>query len=304
MTRHDRLVRRNRLVATLALVAGLSGPAWAKKEASPSTSRAAGKYAAVNGLQMYYEVHGTGRPLLLLPGGLCTIDVCFGKVIPGLARSRQVIAVEFQAHGHTADIDRPFSYEAFADDAAALLRQLGIASADVYGYSIGAAAALQLAIRHPAMVRKLVLLSPAYRSDGVHDEILKGIAAMKPENLAGSPFEKAYAATAPRPQDFPKLVARIKEMDAKPFAWPEKSIAAIKAPVLIVIGDSDIVRPEHAVSLFRLLGGGVPGDVVGLRPSQLVVLPGTTHVGLIDRADWLLSMVPTFLDAPAAKPRP
>jgi pimeloyl-ACP methyl ester carboxylesterase len=248
---------------------------------------------------MYYEVHGTGRPLLLLPGALCTIDVCFGKVIPGLAKTRQVIAVEFQAHGRTADIDRPFSYEAFADDAAALLRHLKIASADVYGYSIGAAIALQLAVRHPATVRKLVLLSPAYRTDGMYDEVLKSIAFMTPEAFAGSPFEKAYTAIAPRPQDFPKLIGRIKEMDSKSFAWPEKTIGAIKAPALIVIGDSDIIRPEHAVSLFRLLGGGVAGDMVGLRPSQLAILPATTHLGIIDRADWILAAVPAFLDAPS-----
>jgi pimeloyl-ACP methyl ester carboxylesterase len=257
-----------------------------------------GKYASVNGLDMYYEVHGTGRPLLLLPGGLCTIDVCYGKVIPGLATTRQVIAVDLQAHGRTTDIDRPLGYEAFADDAAALLRHLNIASADVCGYSIGAAAALQVAVRHRALVRKLVLLSPAYRTDGMYDEVAKLMGTATREALAGSAFEAAYTAVAPRPQDFAKLIDRINELDRATFAWPDETIAAINAPALIGIGDSDIIRPEHAVALFRLLGGGVPGDMVGLPPSQLAVLPGTTHVGMMDRAAWILATVPAFLDAP------
>jgi pimeloyl-ACP methyl ester carboxylesterase len=137
-----------------------------------------------------------------------------------------------------------------------------------------------------------------YSSDGFHPGILAGIETMKPEDLAGSPFQVEYARTAPNPQDWATLVAKVKHMDRQIPDWPPEAIQSIKAPTLIIIGDSDVIRPEHAVQMFRLLGGGVAGDVAGLPRSQLAVLPGTTHVTLVDRADWLLSMMTAFLDAP------
>jgi pimeloyl-ACP methyl ester carboxylesterase len=255
-------------------------------------------YAPVNGLQMYYEIHGTGRPLVLLHGALTTVDTSFGKLLPELAKTRQVIAVEQQAHGHTADIDRPLSYEQMADDTAALLRHLGLEEADVFGYSMGAGVALQLAIRNPRLVRKLVLAAGSYNSNGMYPEMLAGIEHLTPEALAGSPFEQAYVRTAPNPAHWARLVNKVKELDMKPQAWAPEDVRAIPSPTLIIIGDSDIIRPEHAVDMFRLRGGGVPGDLTGLPSSQLAVLPGTTHVGLIDRADLLLPIIPAFLDAP------
>jgi pimeloyl-ACP methyl ester carboxylesterase len=257
-----------------------------------------GQYASVNGLNMYYEVHGAGRPLVLLHGALSAIGTSFGKVVPSLAKTRQVIAIEQQAHGHTADIDRPLTIEQMADDTTALLRHLGIDNADIFGYSMGAGIALAIAIRYPDLVRKLVLAAVTYNSDGFHPGILAGIETMKPEDLAGSPFQVEYARTAPNPQDWATLVAKVKHMDRQIPDWPPEAIQSIKAPTLIIIGDSDVIRPEHAVQMFRLLGGGVAGDVAGLPRSQLAVLPGTTHVTLVDRADWLLSMMTAFLDAP------
>jgi pimeloyl-ACP methyl ester carboxylesterase len=259
-------------------------------------------YAPVNDLSMYYEIHGRGRPLLLLHGAYMTIDT-MGAILPGLAKIRQVIAVEQQGHGHTADVDRPLTYEQMADDTSALMRHLGIDEADILGYSMGGGIALQLAIRHPDLVRKLVVASASFTSDGMHAAALEMFPSITPELFAGSPIEEAYLRTAPDPGDFPKLVEKLTQLDTTPYAWPEQDIRAIAAPTLIVLGDSDGIRLEHAITLFGLLGGGVMGDLAGLPTSQLAVLPGTAHFvppgfGLLDRAEWLLAMIPPFLDAP------
>jgi pimeloyl-ACP methyl ester carboxylesterase len=181
-----------------------------------------GNYAEVNGLNMYYEIHGTGQPLVLLHGAYMTIDA-MGEIVPALAETRQVIAVELQGHGHTADIDRPLSYEQMADDVAALLRLLGIENADVFGYSMGGGVALQVAVRHPEVVRKLVVASASYTSDGMHPELLEMIPALTPEAFAGSPIEEAYLRTAPNPDDFPTLVVKLKQLDMEPFAWSRRT---------------------------------------------------------------------------------
>jgi pimeloyl-ACP methyl ester carboxylesterase len=259
-------------------------------------------YAPVGDLKMYYEIHGSGRPLVLLHGAYMTIDM-MGPLVRGLAQTRQVIAVEQQGHGHTADVDRPLTYEQMADDTAALMGHLEIDNADIVGYSMGGAAALQLAIRHPALVRKLVLASSGFTSDSMHPAALEMFPSITPELFAGSPIEEAYLRTAPNPGDFPKLVEKLTQLDTTPFAWPEQDIRAIPAPTLIVLGDSDGIRLEHAVELFKLRGGGVMGDLSGMPDSQLAVLPGTSHFvppgsGLLDRAEWLLAMIPPFLEAP------
>jgi pimeloyl-ACP methyl ester carboxylesterase len=249
-------------LAAPTLVAGQTDPGPATD--TQNTQRGSGKtttaprtgYALVNGLRMYYELHGpdTGQPLVVLHGAYMTIEL-MGRLVPGLAESRRVIAVELQGHGHTADVDRPLTYAQLADDTAALLGRLGIGSADVYGYSLGGGVGLQMAIRHSALVRK---------------------------------------------EAFPALVAKLTRPDTTPFSWPSEAVRAITAPTLIVLGDSDGIRPEHAVAMFRLRGGGVFGDVAGLPAAQLAVLPGTTHVGLLDRAEWLLPILTAFLDAPQA----
>jgi pimeloyl-ACP methyl ester carboxylesterase len=262
-------------------------------------------YAPVGELSMYYEIHGEGRPLILLHGAYMTVDM-FGPLLAGLARSRQVIAVEQQGHGRTADVDRPLTYEQMADDTAGLIRHLEVEHADVFGYSMGGGIALQLAIRHPGLVRRLVVASAGFRYDGMPAEALEMFPSITPEMFAGSPMEEAYLRLAPNPGDFPKLVEKLKVLDTTPFAWPDEDIRAIAAPTLIVLGDSDGVRLQHAVELFELRGGGRMGDLSGLPDSQLAVLPGTTHFvppghGLLDRADWLLAMVPPFLDAQPAQ---
>ena len=256
-----------------------------------------GNYAEINGLNVYYEIHGAGKPLVVLHGAYMTIDA-MGEIVPELAKNRRVIAVELQAHGHTVDIDRPLSYEQMADDVAALLRHLGIEEADIFGYSMGGGVALQIAIRHPEVVGKLVLASVTYNNDGIYPEVLEAIETITPEAFAGTPWREEYDRLAPNPEDFPTLVAKLKELDLTFVGWPPEDIQAIEAPTLLIVGDSDVIRPEHAVEMFRLLGGGVAGDLAGLPNSRLAVLPSTTHVGLVERSDWLVSIIGEFLDAP------
>jgi pimeloyl-ACP methyl ester carboxylesterase len=256
-----------------------------------------GSYAEVNGVKMYYEIHGTGLPLVVLHGAFMTIGA-MGAIVAALAEARQVIAVELQGHGRTADIDRPLSYEQMSDDVAALLRHLGIERADVFGYSMGGGVALQLAMRHPELVQKLVVASASSTSDGVHPEVWEGIEQITPELFAGTPWKEEYDRVAPNPDAFPTLVEKMKQLDSQPFTWPPDEIRAIAAPTMVMIGDSDGTTPEHAVELFRMRGGGVFGDLAGLPSARLAILPGTTHVGLIHRADWLAPMIGEFLDAP------
>ncbi|CAA9455702.1 MAG: Hydrolase, alpha/beta fold family [uncultured Rubrobacteraceae bacterium] len=261
-------------------------------------------YAPVNGLEMYYEVHGAGDPLVLLHGAYMTIGDT-GPILTGLAEGRRVIAAEMQGHGRTADVDRPITYGQMADDVAALLGHLRVDKADVFGYSMGAGVGLQLAIRHPGLVRRLVAVSVSYTSDGMQPELHEMALSITPEMFAGSPFETIYKEIAPNPEDFPTLVEKLKRLDTTPYDWGAENVRGIETPTMVVVGDADAVRIEHAVEMFRLLGGGAMGDLAGLSKHRLAVLPGTTHFvppgsGVFDRADWLLAMVLPFLDGPEA----
>src|SRR5215813_1000147 len=288
---------RQSLIVTYAVL--LAAPAMVFAQGGSEAKTA---YAAVHGLKMYYRIQGAGRPLVLLHGGLSNIDTDFGKLLPELAKQRQVIAVEQQAHGHTADIDRPLTYAQMADDTAELLRQLKIERADFFGYSMGGGIALELAIHHPGLMGKLVWAGGAsYSPDGLYPVIRESSKDLKPELLAGSPWQKAYADIAPDPTNWSTLVFKVRDLDVHFGGWKPEEVQAIQASALLIIGDSDVVRPEHVVEMFRLIGGGVPGDVSGLPRSQLAVLPGTTHVTVVDRTSWLLSMVTAFLDAPLFK---
>ncbi|HYH11576.1 MAG TPA: alpha/beta hydrolase [Thermomicrobiales bacterium] len=257
-------------------------------------------YAPVNGLQMYYEIHGAGHPLVMLHGGLETIEFSLGAGLrPSLAETRQVIAVEQQGHGHTADIDRPLTYEQMVEDTAALLRYLAIADADVFGFSMGGITALGLASRHPDLVRKLVVVSAPYSGDGMRPENLAGMQSLTPEALAGSPQESAYLRAAPNPDAWSTVLTKMGPLQRDFTGWPSESIQAMTAPALFVYGDSDAIPLDHVVELFRLRGGDVNGDFAGVPASHLAILPGTTHLGIMDCADLLLPMVSAYLDAPA-----
>src|SRR5262245_12287388 len=216
-----------------------------------SNAFAEGRFAEVNGLKMYYEVHGKGRPIVLIHGAFCTIDGCFGSLVKQLATSRQVIVMELQGHGHTADIDRPLSTVAMADDVAALLGKLKISTADVYGYSMGGAVAAQLAIRHPQRVRKLVIAGTALTKEGAQPGSLDMIRAIKPEQMEATPFHDAYKATSPHPGKFRTLVTKIQRLDSLD-GYRLDDLKKIKAPVLFLLGDADFPTVEHGAQILRL----------------------------------------------------
>jgi len=244
-------------------------------------TKAAGQYADVNGIKLYYEIHGTGAPLILLHGGLGAISM-FGPNLPALAKGRQVIAVDLQGHGRTADIDRPLSPELMADDIAALIKHLKLERPDLMGFSLGGGVALLTAIKHPELVGRLVVVSTPIRRDAFYPDILaqqKQVTAEAAEAMKQTPMYQLYASIAPRPEDWPRLLAKIGEGMAKDFDF-SKEVAKIEATTLVVAGDADIFPPAHAVEVFGLLGGGKrdPGwDGSGRPKSQLAILPGVTH---------------------------
>ena len=293
-----RLARQ--VIAPLFAIAFATSISWAQQPTSRITRRGpGGRYAMVNGLKMYYEVRGSrGVPLVLMHGAFSNIATDFGKMMPTLSKNRMVIAIEAQGHGHTPDTDSALTYESMADRVAELLRQLRVRKADFIGYSMGGGTALYVAVRHPTLVRKLVYIGGAsYKPDAFYPELMAGESKMTAKDLAGTPWQKAYARIAPNPRDWPKLVEKIKQLDLNWNGLRDDDLRGIKSPALLIVGDADVVRPEHVVQMLRLLGGGVPGDIVGLPRSQLAILPGTTHVTIITKTEWLLSMITPFLNA-------
>jgi pimeloyl-ACP methyl ester carboxylesterase len=255
----------------------------------------------MNGLNLYYEVHGDRWPLILLHGGVGAIEM-FGETLPLLAEERQVIGVDLQAHGRTADIDRPMTFEAMADDVAALIGHLGLDEADVMDYSLGGVA-LQTAIRHPEAVREAVLVSTPFKRDGWYPEVLVGMEQMGPqaaEPMKGSPMYGLYSSVAPRPEDWPVLLTKLVDLLRRDYDWSEE-VATLEIPVIIVVGDADGVPPAHVVEFFGLLGGGkrdAGWDGSGMPKSRLAILPGTTHYDILS-SPTLEPVVAPFLDAPA-----
>ena len=256
-------------------------------------------YAPVNGLQMYYEVHGSGgTPLLLLHGGLFNIDLQFGELIPGLAATRQVIAADFQGHGRTNDIDRPLRSADLASDVVGLLRHLDVAQADVFGFSVGAATALHLAINNPELVGKLIVSSASFHPDGDRPENSEAVGSMTVDMIVGTPMEQEYRAKSPHPDKLQDLLDKLGAYDEGFPGWSDADITGISAPTLITVGDCDAVKLDHAIRFLRLRGGDVNGDFVGVPSSQLAVFPGTTHFFGLARTELVLDVVLQFLDRP------
>lgn len=256
-------------------------------------------YAPVNGLQLYYELHGSGGvPLLLLHGGLFNIDLQFGPLLPGLAASRQVIAVDFQGHGRTGDLDRPLTVSNLASDVAALLERLGVGPVDVFGYSVGGGVGIELAVHRPELVRKIVASSTTFSPDGDRGENLDAMDGLTVDMIAGTPMEQDYLAKAPDPAGLQGLLDKIGRFNHDFTGWSEEEIAGIAAPTLITVGDCDLVRLDHAVRFLQLRGGDVNGDFEGVPALQLAVLPGTTHFFGLSRPSLVLELVVPFLDAP------
>jgi pimeloyl-ACP methyl ester carboxylesterase len=248
-------------------------------------------YAPVNGLRMYYEVHGqgaTGRPLVLLHGGLLTIELSFGNLLPELAAGRQVIATELQGHGRTADIERDLEPGLLAGDVAALLDHLGVGQADVLGFSLGGTVAVQLALDHPDRVGRLIPVSVSFASDGNHQEISDparhATSTRMPTEEDFRQMREAYMRVAPDPGHFDVFWAKVGQAANGFKGWTPGELGSITAPTLLVFGDHDFVRLEHAVQVHGLIPG-----------AQLAVLPGATHVGVLRRADLVVPLVNGFL---------
>jgi len=257
----------------------------------------AGKYASVNGINLYYEIHGTGKPLILLHGGFGTLEM-FAALSPTLAENRQVIGVDLYGHGRTALTNRPLRFEHMADDIAGLLHHLGLEQADLLGYSLGGAVALQTAIRHPEHVNKLVVISTPFKFTGWYPDVQTGFTSIAAEFMVKTPLYDAYTSIAPKPEDFPRLVGEMKEGLSQDYDWTEQ-VSALRTPTLIIAGDSDALPPSHAVAFFTLLGGGLKdAGWTGehLLPSQLAILPSVTHYNIVFRADLLLPVLSPFLD--------
>ena len=282
-------------VSRLAFAIGLlASPALADGQAAPRHAAPAGRRVQVNGMRMYYEVSGTGEPLIVLHGAYMNIPT-MGAIIPRLARTHKVYALEFQGHGRTTDIDRPITYPNLADDVAAFMDAVGLQKADVFGYSMGAGAGLQLAIRHPDKVTKLVAGSVAYDTAGLQPEFKAMIPQMTVEMFTSMPFAAEYRKLAPNPDGFPELVRKLIALEREPISWAE-DVKRVKTPVLIIAGDADGYTLEHLVSLFRLLGGGVMGDMGKPLPaSRLAILPATSHTAVITQVDLLMGVIEPFL---------
>ena len=267
-------------------------PAVVSAQQKPTTG-----YAPVNGLKMYYEVHGNGEPVVLLHGAFMTITNNWTGWISELARTRKVIAIEMQGHGRTADIERDISQENLADDVAALLDHLKIPKADLIGYSMGGGVAMQCAVRHPDKVRKVVVISSVFRRDGMVKEGIDAISKLSADAFKDSPIEIEYKKLSPTPDDFPKFIKRLLAMATTGHDLGADKLKATTAPMFFIHGDADGIRLEHIEEMFRLKGGGTHGDLGPRSTSRLAILPDTTHVTLMQRMAIIVPMVNDFLDA-------
>ncbi len=254
-------------------------------------------YAPINGLKMYYEIHGRGEPVVLLHGAFMAITDDWRMWINELAKTRKVIAVEMQGHGRTADIKRDMSYENLSDDVAGLLDYLKIPSADIVGYSLGGGVALNCAIRHPNKVRKVVSISAVLRRDGWVKEGVDALSNLTAEVFKGSPMEAEYKKLSPTPNEFPAFVKHVVALASKPYDFGSDKLKATKAPFFFIHGDADGVRLDHIAEMFRLKGGGISGDLGTRSASRLAILPNTTHVTLMNRMTTIVPMINDFLDA-------
>jgi pimeloyl-ACP methyl ester carboxylesterase len=281
---------------TTAFLLTMLVPAVVSAQQKPTTG-----YAPVNGLKMYYEVHGSGEPVVVLHGAFMTITNNWTGWIGELAKTRKVIAVEMQGHGRTADINRDLSFENLSDDVAALLDHLKIRSADVIGFSMGGGVAMECAIRHPEKVRKVVSISAVLRHDGWVKEAVDALPKLTAESFKGSPIEAEYKKLSPTPDAFPEFVKHVIAMASKPYDLGADKLKATKAPMFFIHGDADGVRLEHISEMFRLKGGDVFGDMGPRSASRLAILPNTTHVTLMDRMTVIVPMANNFLDAKPQK---
>lgn len=252
-------------------------------------------YAPVNGLKVYYEVYGKGRPIVLLHGAFMTIDMNWGQLIPELSKTHKVIAIEMQGHGHTQFSERKLSFGALAGDVEGVMDYLRVDSADVAGYSLGGYVAYQLAIQSPKRVTKLVIISSTYKSSGWLPEVTNGLKAMKPEFFANTPMKTAYDAVAPDKTKWLKFMEQMIAFAGVPFDLGEANISKIAAPVLLIAGDNDGLDKIELIKTYQLLGGGVCADFKPMPKSQLAIVPSQAHVSLMMQTATILNYLNSFL---------
>ena len=280
------------IFAVLLIVSMLSQlNSYAQQPLTPASSG----YAPVNGSKVYYEVYGAGDPIVLLHGAYMTINSNWSELIPVLSKTRKVIALELDGHGHTPLSQRPYSYQTLASDVAAVLKHLKIDSADMLGFSYGGTVAYQFAIDHPAMTKKLIIISSTYKSDGWLDIMYNMLAGIKTDAFDNTPIRSEYIKVAPDTSNWHKFIATMLKFSAEKFNLGDDKIKNIKAPVLLIMGDNVGTDKKVLAETYSLLGGNVFGDVVGIPKSQLAILPAKGHGTLIMDTQAIAALVSSFL---------
>ena len=273
----------------VSMVHGLNS--YAQQPLTPASSG----YAPVNGSKVYYEVYGAGDPIVLLHGAYMTINSNWIELIPILSKTRKVIALELEGHGHTPLSQRPMSYQTLASDVAAVLKHLKIDSADILGFSYGGTVAFQFAIQHPAMTKKLIILSSTYKSEGWLDIMYTMLTGIKPDAFDNTPIRSEYIKVAPDTSNWHKFIAKMLKFSAEKFNLGDDNIKNIKAPVLLIMGDNDGADKKVLAETYSLLGGNVFGDIVGIPKSQLAILPAKGHGTLMMDTQAITAIVGSFL---------
>ena len=294
---------RTLVLAAAVITANAAMSILGAQDTGPTPSKS-GRIPA-NGVDYYYEIHGSGEPVLLLHGGLGSIDMFDGNVLPALARTRQVIAVDLQGHGRTTLGNRPIDLAAIAKDLAVILDQLGLKQVDVAGYSFGGGAGLRLAIDHPSLVRRLVVISAPYAQSGFFPEMLPQQAAVgsaMADQMKETPMYKSCVAVAPNPKDFPKLLDRMGEFMRRPYDW-SADVKKLSMPVMLVYGDADMIRPEHIVEFYKLVGGGrqdAGWQREHMSRNRLAIIPDVTHYEMFLSPALVPTILP-FLDGKSSQ---
>lgn len=280
-----------RSILLLAIIFAASPSRSNGQQIKPSESG----YAPVNGTKVYYEVYGEGRPLILIHGAFYTIELNWSQLIPGLSKTRKVIAIELQGHGHTPYSDRKLSFPSLASDVEGVMDYLKIDSADVAGYSMGGSVAYEFAIQSPKRLRKLVIISSTYKSSGWLPEVTGAFKTFKPEFFTNSPIQAAYDAVAPDKTKWTKFLEQMIAFAATPFDLGDSNISKISAPVLIISGDNDGLDKIELIKTYKLLGGGVAADLGPMPKSQLAIVPSQGHVSLMMQTTTILAYMNSFL---------
>jgi pimeloyl-ACP methyl ester carboxylesterase len=281
------------IFAALLVLSMLSANTYAQQPLIPASSG----YAPVNGSKVYYEVYGTGDPIVLLHGAYMNINTNWNELIPILSKTRKVIALEMDGHGHTPLSQRPFSYQTFAGDVAAVLGYLKVDSADILGFSYGGTIAYEFAIEHPAMTKKLIIISSTYKSEGWLGIMYAMLTGVKPDAFDNSPLQSEYIKIAPDTSNWHKFIGRMLQFSAEKFNLGDDNIKKLKGPVLLIMGDNDGVDKKVLAETYGLLGGNVFGDIVGMPRSQLAILPAKDHGTLIMDTQTIAAIASSFLAA-------